>query len=85
MEVLSRPQPLYLPLHPVSWALDRIDTALHDIRTASVTGWRSVLADTYRDELDDLTGEITRVRDLALSAEQSYSRLRHVATLNGEQ
>lgn len=78
------PRQLYLPSQPLTWALDRIDTALRDIRTASVTGWRSVLAEVYRDQLDDLTRDLMRARELALAAERAYGQLRYVAQVNGE-
>ncbi|WP_062210133.1 hypothetical protein [Demequina oxidasica] len=76
--------PLYLPLHSLIAALDSIDTALRDIQTASVTGWRSVLADTYRGELDDLTRDMTVLRNRADEADRLYRHLRFVADMNGE-
>lgn len=93
VDVLSRfepaagyfpPQPLYLPSRPMSWALDRIETAIYDIRMAEVAGWRSALADTYRAELDDLVRDIARTREHVRAAERSYEHLRYVARMNGE-
>lgn len=84
MQALYQPQPLYLPAHPVSWAVDRLDTAVTDIRRASVTGWRSALADRYREELDDLARDVAHARDLALAAERAYVHLGYVARMNGE-
>lgn len=64
--------------------MDRIETALHDIQAASVTGWQSALADTYRDELGTLIRDLRHVRDLVLTAERSYDHLRYIAYMNGE-
>ncbi|WP_061963291.1 hypothetical protein [Demequina aurantiaca] len=76
--------PLYLPLFPLMAALDSIDTALRDLQMASVMGWQSVLADTYRGELDDLTRDVTLLRNHVHEADRLYRHLRFVAHMNGE-
>jgi hypothetical protein len=84
MQVMSTPRPLYLPRRPLTWAMDRIDTALHDMRAASASGWRSALADRYRDEIEDLTRDVNLARTAVLDAERAYEHLRYTADINGE-
>ena len=75
--------PLYLPRHELERASEQLATALTTVRRASATHWRSVLAERYRDELDDLARSLTGAQERVAQAGDEYMRLRWVAYQNG--